>query len=146
MVMRGQLFVMRIMYGALLIGQGMFLVVALMAGQTGDPGPLRLIAFGVAAALALASFAIPKAMAVEAKADTPLVDLLGRYFVIKLMQFSLLEGAGLLNGVVFFLSGDKASLGVAVAMAALMAIQPPSAGEFAKLFRFPGHRQHELEQ
>ena len=133
----------RLIVLALLGGSTMFIVaisVAHFLALKGKPvAPdlpnLTLVAVAVAGGALASSFLVPESLrkqAVErqsAAAATPADDtsaLLVGWQTANLVRAAMFEGAAVLSTVLFFIAGDTAALGIAIAMIGMIAIGLPS--------------------
>ena len=101
--------------------------------------PLVMAAIFMGLSAAPVSFMLPKFFFAQ-KTHDPGAALnqapekyLTKYNTAKIIQFLVLEGPALLNGVVYYLSGNYVNLALGAVLVVILVAQRPSKTDFAKL-------------
>ncbi|MCZ8343051.1 MAG: hypothetical protein O9301_08470 [Leptospira sp.] len=125
---------LRLIYAALLLGPIVFLGILLtvLQNRTLSPIPnLELIGLGVGFVGASMALFIPKIMASNHKVETGLDS---RYFLLKMIQWSVLESNILTNVTFFFLNNSITNVYVSIVLLAILAFLFPSENERKRYF------------
>ncbi|MCB1178303.1 MAG: hypothetical protein KDK36_12030 [Leptospiraceae bacterium] len=124
----------RIVHMAMMMGVIMFLGVSFVSLQNREiMGNPMLINAGMAFAIpaVFLAFFLPSRMVPSLKGSQ---NQLSSYHTVKIVQWAILEGAALLNGVAYFTSGDFRSLATAVGLVFVILSRFPSEAEMNKMF------------
>ncbi len=131
---------MQIIIGALCAGIVLFLamVFALAGDEPAQGGMLSMVGVGIAVAATASAFVLPGTIVAQHRRQIAQVEqadngdrslerrLLGAYQVKLIMSGALLEGAALLNVVVFFLEGQFYNAAIGLLLAAGIALLFPT--------------------
>ncbi|MBE7437599.1 MAG: hypothetical protein HS115_04015 [Spirochaetales bacterium] len=95
----------------------------------------------IAVAAVIVSRLLPAALAGKLKlpggGSVRATDLLAPYFQLKIIQWAVLEGAGLYQAVVYYLTGAEAALIIGGVLFVLLLVRRPSREDMRKMLGLP---------
>ncbi len=138
--MKSKLLTLRIIHVSILIFCAFTIGLSYLSKQVNPENHIiSYIGLMLGVAIIPFSYMIPKILGKSAQTNPEITNKFSQYYTAKIVQWAMVEGIIIINGVAHYLSGLELSVGMGGLLICYLGLIFPNISEFQKIFEIPNN-------